>query len=92
MGRIREARLHPDFAHLYPPIPPDEWLPAAEAGARMVFWLWSQHERLELPGRVLDSRHFEFREGWARGDGTVLRTRAGDVPSATAEASSIRDG
>jgi len=74
---IREARLRPDFAHLYPPIPPGEWTPAAEVGARMLFWHLQLTGTVRLGDRLLEESHFEFRGGWCRGDSS-LRTRVGD--------------
>ena len=43
---IRMARLRVEFAQHYPPITPGQWMPAAEVGARMLFW------HLELAGTV----------------------------------------
>lgn len=76
---IREARLRLEFAALYPSIPPGTWIPAAEAGARVLFALWERNPSLELPGRLLDGRHFEFRGGWNRGRENPLHTRANDL-------------
>ena len=75
---IREARLKPQYSHLYPPIVAGVWTPAVEVGARMLFWQGSTGGG-GLGDRPLDSRHFEFRGGWSRGDAVPLRTRAGDV-------------
>ena len=44
---IREARLRAEYAHLYPPVQPGVWTPAAEVGARMLFW------HLQLTGTVV---------------------------------------
>jgi hypothetical protein len=74
----REARLKQEFAHLYPPLTPGEWEPAAELGARMLLWQVQQAGTEALGMRILDQRHFEFRGGWRRGEETDLRTRAGD--------------
>ncbi len=64
---IREARLRMEFAELYPPLEAGEWIPAAEAGARMIFYLWTRTAELDLEARVLHEEHFEFRGGWSRG-------------------------
>jgi hypothetical protein len=74
---IREARLRPEFAHLYPPVSPGVWTPAAEVGARMLFWHLQLTGTVRLGDRLLDSEHFEFRGGWSRGDSS-LKTRVGD--------------
>ncbi len=62
--RIREARLKVEFAHLYPPLEPDRWEPAALLADRVVAWLLRQPDRgYVAPERVLRSEHFEFRGG-----------------------------
>jgi hypothetical protein len=62
--RIREARLKPEFAHLYPPVEPGRWEPAAAMADRIVAWLLRQPSRGYMaPERVLRSDHFEFRGG-----------------------------
>lgn len=77
---VREARLLPQFEHLYPGVPPGVWLPAADLGAALLM----QHLRApsppELGPRLLDEQHFEFRGGNGRGTGSPLRTRHGDRP------------
>jgi hypothetical protein len=68
---IREARLKPEFAHLYPALEPDQWAPAALMADRMVAWLLRQPDRgYVAPERVLKSEHFEFRGGAAGGVGS----------------------
>jgi hypothetical protein len=74
----REARLKPEFAHLYPPLNAGVWEPAAEVGARMLLWQVQQSGPNALGRRILDETHFEFRGGWTRGTETPLRTRAVD--------------
>lgn len=75
---IREARLRAEFAHLYPPVTAGTWIPAAEVGARMLFWHLQLTGTVQLGNRLLDQGHFEFRGGWTRGTTSPLRTRAGD--------------
>lgn len=75
---IREARLKPDFAHLYPPITAGVWVPAVELGARLLFWHLQLTGQVQLGERLLIEAHFEFRGGWCRGGETVLRTRVFD--------------
>lgn len=61
---LREARLKPEFAHLYPALEPDRWAPAALMADRVVAWLLRQPDRgYVAPERVLKSEHFEFRGG-----------------------------
>jgi len=78
---IRMARLRAEFAHLYPPIQADTWLPAAELGARILFWHLEYAGQIPLTVRLLDERHFEFSGGWTRGNESDLRTRAADADS-----------
>ncbi|HEX6433378.1 MAG TPA: hypothetical protein VFZ87_04020 [Gemmatimonadales bacterium] len=62
--RVREARLRAEFAHLYPPLEPGRWEPAAAMADRIVAWLLRQPDRGYMaPERVLRSEHFEFRGG-----------------------------
>jgi hypothetical protein len=67
-GKVREARLKPEYAHLYPGIEPGIWFPAAWLSAR-------QFARLPCDGcaasiaRMLDDRHFDFRGGRPRRGG-----------------------
>jgi hypothetical protein len=63
-GRDRQARLKPQYAHLYPGITAGEWMPA---------WLLAEQllglgERRGLPPgvRVCDPAHCEFRGGGPR--------------------------
>jgi hypothetical protein len=66
--RIREARLRPEFAHLYPPLEPGRWESAALMADRVVAWMLRQPNRGYMaPERVLRSDHFEFRGGVSTG-------------------------
>jgi hypothetical protein len=81
--RVREARLRPEFAHLYPPLEPGRWEPAALLADRVVAWLLRQPNRGYLaPERALRSEHFEFRGGSdkpdALGDARTRQTPARD--------------
>jgi hypothetical protein len=63
-SRIREARLKPEFAHLYPPLEAGRWEAAAKMADRVVAWLLRQPDKgYVAPERVLRSEHFEFRGG-----------------------------
>ena len=71
----REARLKPEFAHLYPALEPNRWESAAVMADRVVAWLIRQPDRGYMaPERVLRSEHFEFRGG-ARHPGSESEQR-----------------
>ncbi|HXE58791.1 MAG TPA: hypothetical protein VNK43_12380 [Gemmatimonadales bacterium] len=59
---MREARLRPEFAHLYPGLTPGKWEPAARI-AEAVLSRLRLLELSEVPAqdRVLNEEHFEFR-------------------------------
>jgi hypothetical protein len=76
-GNIREARLRPEYAHLYPSLQPGVWLPATTVGQQLL--LWHLAKAVTPRGeRLLTDEHFEFRGGQpiSARDGT--RTRVGD--------------
>jgi hypothetical protein len=75
--RLREARLLPEFAELYPPLDADQWVPAAVASARMLLWQTRQPGTASLGRRTLDPSHFEFRGGMTE-PGREQRTRFDD--------------
>lgn len=77
MGLIREARLRPEYGHLYPGLAAGEWVPASDLGARMLLGQLSSGTRPRLGERLLPDLHFEFRGGPNRVSRTE-RTRAGD--------------
>jgi hypothetical protein len=59
---MREARLRPEFADLYPTLTPGHWEPAARiAEVVLARFLLSQISEAPLQDRILDERHFEFR-------------------------------
>jgi hypothetical protein len=61
---MREARLRPEFAHLYPGLAPGRWEPAARiAEAVLANALLQQMGTAPPPDRLLDEAHFEFRGG-----------------------------
>jgi hypothetical protein len=77
MTFVREARLRPEFAHLYPELPPGQWMPASQIGATILMSQLKADRAPSLGERLLDDAHFEFRGGVARmEDG--LKTRFND--------------
>jgi hypothetical protein len=60
---MREARLRPEFAQLYPGLTPGRWEPASRiAEAVLANVLLHEMGDAPLQGR-LDEAHFEFRGG-----------------------------
>jgi len=75
---MREARLRPEFADLYPELVPGHWEPAARiAQVVLARYLLRQMTDGEAADRALDEAHFEFRGG-ADSDRGRLRERADD--------------
>lgn len=63
----REARLRPEFAHLYPMLQPDTWESAAMTAERIAAMrLLQLADTYVLHDRVLTEAHFEFRGGSPR--------------------------
>jgi hypothetical protein len=59
---MREARLRPEFADLYPTLTPGQWEPAARvAEAVLARLLLLEISDGPLQERVLTEEHFEFR-------------------------------
>ncbi len=75
---IREARLKPEFAYLYPGLQPGVWMSASAIGQQLLLWhltapVTPQGERL------MAEEHFEFRGGQRRlGSWINMRTRMAD--------------
>ena len=64
---VREARLRPEYAHLYPMLVPGAWLPAAVAAEKVAaVRLIQLADTYVLHDRVLTDAHFEFRGGTPR--------------------------
>lgn len=78
----REARLRPEFAHLYPALLADQWESAAILTDRMVAWYLHQASpRFIATDRILPVEHFEFRGASPRpGDPPTDRSRRTDTP------------
>ena len=61
---VREARLRPEFSQKYVGIEPGVWLSAAGLAEKLITRLLREGvSDEELPQRVLDPVHFEFRGG-----------------------------
>lgn len=61
---VREARLRPEFAETYLGIQPGVWFSAAGLAEELITRLLREGvSDEELPHRVLDPAHFEFRGG-----------------------------
>jgi hypothetical protein len=58
---IRQARLKPEYAALYPGFEAGVWVPAAEAAAQVLAMMRAASSTFE--DRVMNERHFEFRGG-----------------------------
>ena len=74
----REARLRPEYAHLYPGVPAGVWMPAADMGAALLMAHLQLSVVPRLGNRLLDELHFEFRGGGNRGHQSGERTRSGE--------------
>jgi hypothetical protein len=74
---VREARLRPEYAELYPGVEPGVWLPATTLGQQLLLWHLAS-AAVPQGERLLTDGHFEFRGGQVRGPSNGDRTRAGD--------------
>jgi hypothetical protein len=62
---IREARLKPEYASLYPGLKPGIWLAASVIGQQLL--LWHLTAPAMPPGeRLMEEEHFDFRGGQRR--------------------------
>jgi hypothetical protein len=79
---IREARLRPQYASLYPALEAGTWQPASAIGRQLLLW------HLTIPNppegeRLMSEEHFEFRGGSRRNEHESLaRTRHADRSTA----------
>ena len=78
-AEVREARLRPEFAQLYPWVEPGTWQDAAALSEQML----SEHVLRPSPGymlseRVLTNEHFEFRGSHPGERPRIARTRRSD--------------
>jgi hypothetical protein len=81
-GSIREARLRPQYASLYPALEAGTWQPASAIGRQLLLW----HLTASIPPegeRLMSEEHFEFRGGTRRHEAQAgARTRHADHPPA----------
>jgi hypothetical protein len=64
---VREARVRPEYAHLYPMLDPGSWGPAAAIAEKVAATrLLQLADTYVLHDRVLTDAHFEFRGGTPR--------------------------
>ena len=76
--QIREARLRTEFAGLYPFLTPDVWEPAHVLAMRLLASALARG--IATPrGRLLDDRHFDFRQDSPRPRLSIHRTRREDA-------------
>ena len=74
---MREARLRPEYAELYPELVPCQWEPAARIAEVVLARYLLQQLTDGQPDRALNETHFEFRGG-AEVPATETRRRAAD--------------
>ena len=59
---LRQARLRPEYAELYPDVEPGVWYTAATLAEHLLArFLGLERASRSLPERILDDHHFEFR-------------------------------
>jgi hypothetical protein len=79
---MREARLKPEYAELYPTLTPGQWEPAARvAEAVLARLLLLEISDTPIQDRVLPEQHFDFRGETRSGTSAVQgKTRSSDPP------------
>lgn len=75
---MREARLRPEYAELYPELVPGQWEPAARIAEVVLARYLLQQMTDGQPDRALNETHFEFRGGADEAAAMELRRRAAD--------------
>jgi hypothetical protein len=76
---MREARLRPEFADLYPTLTPGQWEPAARvAEVVLARLLLLEISEAPLHDRILNEEHFEFRGETPDGAPRHTHSRAAD--------------
>jgi hypothetical protein len=75
---MREARLRPECADLYPELVPGQWEPAARIAEVVLARYLLQQMTDGQPDRALNETHFEFRGGAGQAPAAEPRRRAAD--------------
>lgn len=65
---VREARLKPEWAHLYPGLPAGRWIVVARLVPLVLRHRLQDDPIWEFARRILVDDHFEFRGGRPRDD------------------------
>jgi hypothetical protein len=77
---VREARLRPEWAHLYPGLESNAWVVAAQLVPLVLRHRLQDQLTWEFARRILVDEHFEFRGGRKRDDAwTGVLTRVEDA-------------
>lgn len=63
---VREARLRPEWAHLYPGLEPGVWMVAQGLVPLVLRHRMQEQPSWEFTRRILVDEHFEFRGGRSR--------------------------
>jgi hypothetical protein len=75
---MREARLRPEFADLYPELVPGHWEPAARIAEVVLAHYLLQQLTDGQPDRALNETHFEFRGAADEAPAAEPRRRVAD--------------
>ena len=77
---VREARLRPEWAHVYPGLEPGVWMVAAQLVPLVLRHRLHDQPTWEFTRRILVDEHFEFRGGRKRdGSWSGVLTRVEDA-------------
>jgi hypothetical protein len=71
--QVREARLRPEFAELYPGVRAGEWMAAAVLADTVLADRLLRGHAVDIRGRVLEEAHFDFRGGVGQGEREGVR-------------------
>ena len=63
---VREARLRPEWAALYPGLPVEVWMVTSQLVPLVLRHRLQDQPTWEFTRRILVDEHFEFRGGWPR--------------------------
>jgi hypothetical protein len=80
---MREARLRPEYADLYPELTPGQWEPAARIAEVLLARFLLQQMAADPMERALQESHFEFRGGAQDPPIMNPRRRVQDPPDET---------